>query len=76
MKLLNLILDTFSGVPAIYPPSIPYQPFYQYYSVPMVTTEANNNLNNFFLNAHLTCFRMCPPFGLRTIKVMYLIEII
>lgn len=26
-----------SGVPAIYPQTIPYQPFYQYYSVPMVS---------------------------------------
>lgn len=25
------------GVPAIYPQTIPYQPFYQYYSVPMVS---------------------------------------
>lgn len=23
------------GVPTIYPPTMPYQPFYQYYSVPM-----------------------------------------
>lgn len=26
-----------AGVPAIYPPSMQYQPFYQYYSVPMVS---------------------------------------
>lgn len=26
------------GVPAIYPQTIPYQPFYQYYSVPMVSS--------------------------------------
>lgn len=27
------------GVPAIYPQTIPYQPFYQYYSVPMVSFD-------------------------------------
>ncbi|XP_037041208.1 protein boule isoform X1 [Bradysia coprophila] len=25
----------FKGVPTIYPPTMPYQPYYQYYSVPM-----------------------------------------
>lgn len=35
----NLVTDfTAAGVPAIYPPSaMQYQPFYQYYSVPMVS---------------------------------------
>ncbi|XP_004526790.1 protein boule isoform X1 [Zeugodacus cucurbitae] len=28
---------TAAGVPTIYPPSMQYQPFYQYYSVPMVS---------------------------------------
>lgn len=27
------------GVPTIYPPTMPYQPFYQYYSVPMVSAR-------------------------------------
>ncbi|XP_037906930.1 protein boule isoform X2 [Hermetia illucens] len=36
----NMPIDQFAavyppGVPTIYPPSMPYQPFYQYYSVPM-----------------------------------------
>uniref|UniRef100_A0A6B2EIH4 Putative u1 small nuclear ribonucleoprotein rrm superfamily n=2 Tax=Phlebotominae TaxID=7198 RepID=A0A6B2EIH4_9DIPT len=40
----NMPIDQFAavyppGVPTLYPPSMPYQPFYQYYSVPMV----NNN---------------------------------
>ncbi|EDS41667.1 boule protein [Culex quinquefasciatus] len=29
------------GVPTIYPPTMPYQPFYQYYSVPMVGGPAS-----------------------------------
>lgn len=45
-QLNNIPIDQFSaaaaagvyppGVPALYPQTIPYQPFYQYYSVPMV----------------------------------------
>ncbi|XP_055376789.1 protein boule isoform X2 [Condylostylus longicornis] len=38
----NMPIDQFAavyppaaGVPTLYPPSMPYQPFYQYYSVPM-----------------------------------------
>lgn len=32
------------GVPTIYPPTMtPYQPFYQYYSVPMVNHTNNEN---------------------------------
>lgn len=45
--LNNIPIDQFSAaaaavypptaVPAIYPQTIPYQPYYQYYSVPMVS---------------------------------------
>lgn len=45
MCLINM--DYFSkaaaaaGVPTLYPPSMQYQPFYQYYSVPMVSNMSS-----------------------------------
>lgn len=58
----NMPLDQFTaaaaagvyppGVPALYPQTMPYQPFYQYYSVPMVSKSDNadysrrHNTNN------------------------------
>lgn len=48
--LNNIPIDQFSAaaagvypptaVPAIYPQTIPYQPYYQYYSVPMVINSS------------------------------------
>lgn len=38
---LCLLHSSAAGVPTLYPPSMPYQPFYQYYSVPMVSFVCN-----------------------------------
>lgn len=40
IKLNNVVFISGIGVPTIYPPTLPYpQPFYQYYSVPMVNVS-------------------------------------
>lgn len=72
-KLTNIVTDfTAAGVPAIYPPSaMQYQPFYQYYSVPMVIILTNFQSRIYNLKYKINNFRMYPPFGLRIIKVSW-----
>lgn len=40
------------GVPTMYPPTLPYQPFYQYYSVPMVSVQREQEEQMPFLHFH------------------------